>query len=98
MSNTSGGRLFMKLSILRLVSITIGGMAIMVVCVYINYINLIEAFGSGPPYFNRTVNMDKWSDPIPFLVVLDSTVIAIFCGVFWFFTKFKKKGDINPRE
>ncbi|MBB6051790.1 hypothetical protein HNQ39_003600 [Armatimonas rosea] len=27
-----------------------------------------EAYGSGPPYYNRTVNMDKWSDPTPQLL------------------------------
>nr|WP_309690726.1 hypothetical protein [Armatimonas sp.] len=29
---------------------------------------LDESYGSGPPYFSRTVNMDKWSDPTPQLL------------------------------
>jgi len=79
----------MKQSILRLIILTIS-ILIVIACIYINYINLIEAFGSGPPYYDRTTNMDKWSDPIPFLVALDLAVIAIFGGLIWLFTKFKK--------
>ncbi len=45
--------------------------------VYINYINLAEAFGSGPPYYNRTTNMDKWENPIPFLLLIDIVIIVM---------------------
>ncbi len=90
MPNTSYGRLPMKVSILRSVIVTIG-ILIVVACTYINYINLVEAFGSGPPYFDRTTNMDKWSNPIPFLVLLDIAVIIILGGLIWFFTKIWKK-------
>ncbi len=90
MPNTSYGRLPMKVSILRSVIVTIG-ILIVVTCTYINYINLVEAFGSGPPYFDRTTNMDKWSNPIPFLVLLDIAVIIILGGLIWFFAKIWKK-------
>ncbi len=90
MPNTSYGRLPMKVSILRSVIVTIG-ILIVVACTYINYINLVEAFGSGPPYFDRTTNMDKWSNPIPFLVLLDIAVIIILGGLIWFFAKIWKK-------
>ncbi len=45
--------------------------------VYINYINLDEAFGSGSPYYNRTTNMDKWENPIPFLLLIDMVIIVV---------------------
>ena len=43
---------------------------------WINYTQLIEAFGSGPPYYGLTTNMDKWSNPLPFLITID--IITIF--------------------
>lgn len=43
----------------------------------INYYSLIEAYGSGAPYYSRTTNMDKWSNPIPYLAILDSVMVAI---------------------
>lgn len=44
---------------------------------YINVQSLVEAYGSGPPYFGRTTNMDKWSDPLPGLLLLDALVLLI---------------------
>ncbi|MBL9040042.1 MAG: hypothetical protein JNM83_00485 [Myxococcales bacterium] len=44
---------------------------------FINYQSLAESYGSGPPYFGRTTNMDKWSDPLPGLVMLDGLVLLI---------------------
>ncbi len=79
----------MKQSIL-LLAVVIINILIVIVCIYINYINLIEAYGDGAPYYGRTTNMDKWSDPIPFLVALNIVTIAIISGSIWFFTKFKK--------
>ena len=29
-----------------------------------------EAYGSGPPYYGRTTNMDKWTSPLPTLTAL----------------------------
>jgi len=43
---------------------------------YFNYISLIEAYGSGPPYYSRTTNMDKWSNPLPLLIVVDILILA----------------------
>nr|WP_110384885.1 hypothetical protein [Paraburkholderia silvatlantica] len=43
-----------------------------------NVINFSEAYGSGPPYYSRTTNMDKWSSPLPLLTVVDAvSVLAI---------------------
>jgi len=57
--------------------------------IWINYINLNEAFGSGSPYYGQTANMDKWSNPIPILLFLDIVVIIIVAslvklGVYYF--------------
>lgn len=38
---------------------------------FVNYSLIVEAFGSGPPHYGRTTNMDKWSDPRPALLALD---------------------------
>ena len=46
--------------------------AVTVVLVVASYHALIEAYGPGPPYFGRTTNMDKWSDPLPVLLLVDS--------------------------
>ncbi|WP_202815324.1 hypothetical protein [Aureimonas sp. AU12] len=37
---------------------------------------LIGAYGSGAPYYGRTTNMDKWTDPLPWLLPLDLVMIA----------------------
>ena len=44
---------------------------------WFNYSLLVEAFGSGPPYFGRTTNMDKWRDPRPALAILDAIAILL---------------------
>ncbi len=31
---------------------------------------LREAYGAGPPYYGRTVNMDKWTSPWALLAVV----------------------------
>ena len=43
----------------------------------INIQSLSEAYGSGPPYFGRTTNMDKWESPLPGLAMLDGLVLLI---------------------
>lgn len=55
------------------------GVAAVVVlaCVAFSVAALTEAFGSGPPYFGRTVNMDKWHDPMPILIVADSIALIV---------------------
>jgi len=46
------------------------------IAVIATYLALSEAYGSGPPYFGRTQNMDKWSNPIPVLAVVDLVCVA----------------------
>lgn len=48
--------------------------------VALNGFNLVEAYGSGAPYYSRTTNMDKWSDPLPALYLTDSVTVALAVG------------------
>ena len=57
-------------------------------CVYVNVISLQEAFGTGPPYYGRTTNMDKWHNPIPFLAVLDLGLAGLICSLLWIRSKY----------
>ncbi len=59
--------------------------AVVVVVVAFNAFNLHEAYGSGPPYYSRTTNMDKWTSPIPVLGVLDvlATIAIAFYACWW---------------
>lgn len=47
---------------------------------WINYGSLVEAYGSGPPHYGRTVNMDKWSDPLPGLLMLDVPALLMLAA------------------
>ncbi|WP_322059356.1 hypothetical protein [Paraburkholderia sp. J63] len=42
-----------------------------------NWINLNEAYGSGPPYYSRTTNMDKWTNPLPVLAAVDVFAVLV---------------------
>jgi hypothetical protein len=44
---------------------------------WLNYDQLHEAYGSGPPFFSRTTNMDKWASPLPSLIILDGIGLLI---------------------
>lgn len=59
-----------------------------------NVISLNEAYGGGPPYYSRTTNMDKWSSPLPVLVVVD--VIAGLMIAACVFALLKRPS--NPHE
>lgn len=64
----------------------IGGVitALVLVIAAFNFVNLVEAFGSGPPYYGRTTNMDKWSNPVPMLVVVDLLGLVAIGGYVWY--------------
>ncbi|OMH39752.1 hypothetical protein BGP75_01470 [Motiliproteus sp. MSK22-1] len=65
--------------------------ALLIACgIYINYITLSEAYGAGPPYYGQTANMDKWSDPIPFLAVLDIAATAVLSVLGGIYLRLKK--------
>ncbi|MBB5411510.1 hypothetical protein OKW30_001120 [Paraburkholderia sp. Clong3] len=52
-------------------------LALVVAVAAFNVINLDEAYGSGEPYYSRTTNMDKWSDPLPVLAVVDGVAVIV---------------------
>ncbi|SEC72432.1 hypothetical protein SAMN02787142_1854 [Burkholderia sp. WP9] len=62
-------------------------LSVVVVCAVLlatgalNVCNLTEAYGSGAPYYSRSINMDKWTDPLPILGALDAAVL--FAVVLW---------------
>jgi hypothetical protein len=64
-------RLFAAAAVALLVIAIVGG------CAWVNYVALTEAFGSGPPYYGQTTNMDKWSNPLPMLVAIDAAVLLV---------------------
>jgi hypothetical protein len=49
---------------------------IVAILAWLHYDMLWEAYGSGPPYYGRTTNMDKWSSPWPVLLVADGICAA----------------------
>lgn len=52
-------------------------LVVAVAVLYVNVINLWEAYGSGPPHYGRTTNMDKWTNPWPALLILDGIALAV---------------------
>lgn len=54
---------------------------------WLNYDALCEAYGSGPPYYSRTTNMDKWNNPLPGLVPIDALAILVSAAAFAMFRK-----------
>lgn len=46
-----------------------------------NVLNLNEAYGDGPPYYARTINMDKWTDPRPALAAIDAVTVLLIAAV-----------------
>jgi hypothetical protein len=51
--------------------------AIWVLTLTLCTIAVVDAYGSGPPYFGRTTNMDKWTSPIPYLAVLVTSAVFL---------------------
>jgi len=47
--------------------------------IHINIDTIIGAYGSGPPYYGRTTNMDKWESPLAALAILDILSITMIC-------------------
>ena len=57
---------------------------------YINFDAITGAFGDGPPYYSRMTNMDKWENPVPYLIAIDLIflVVALYVKK-WILRKFK---------
>lgn len=63
------------------------GVALCLGTAWINFSALYEAYGSGPPYFSRTTNMDKWKDPLPYLIAADLLVLVVASFAFRYWLK-----------
>ncbi|WP_455733162.1 hypothetical protein, partial [Burkholderia stabilis] len=62
---------------MRVRRILVGAVLLVVLALVVvfNVVNVSEAYGDGPPYYARTVNMDKWSDPLPVLGAVDALML-----------------------
>lgn len=65
----------MNLKMRGCVLISLGAVAV-AAAAFVTYEAIHEAFGSGPPYYSRSTNMDKWSNPLPIIVVVDTLALA----------------------
>lgn len=63
------------------------GSALLLIGIWINFEVLVDAFGSGPPYYSRSVNMDKWTNPLPYLIPADVLVIGLAVVALRFYIK-----------
>ncbi|WP_455727055.1 hypothetical protein, partial [Burkholderia stabilis] len=63
---------------MRVRRILVGAVLLVVLALVVvfNVVNVSEAYGDGPPYYARTVNMDKWSDPLPVLGAVDALMLV----------------------
>lgn len=62
-----------------------------IVCIIaFNVMNLIEAYGNGPPYYARTTNMDKWENPLPVLFLVELITFIIILGYCFYLKKRKR--------
>ncbi|MES1207277.1 MAG: hypothetical protein ABUS79_15175 [Pseudomonadota bacterium] len=57
--------------------------AVVVACVFIDYRILSEAYGDGPPYYGGTVNMDKWTNPVPLVLAVQGVGVATIGLLLW---------------
>lgn len=48
---------------------------------WITYDVVVESYGPGPPYYGRTTNMDKWTNPVPGLLAIDLPGLGIAIGL-----------------
>lgn len=51
------------------------------VLAWANYGVIAESYGSGPPYYGRTTNMDKWTNPVPGLLAIDLPGLGLAGGL-----------------
>jgi hypothetical protein len=60
---------------------------------FVSYEALVEAYGSGAPYYSRTTNMDKWRNPLPEIVFADLLVAAVAGVLVWSGARKLRKPD-----
>jgi hypothetical protein len=52
-------------------------LAIVVLLVAFNVVNLREAHGDGPPHYARVANMREWINPLPVVIAVDLATALI---------------------
>ena len=58
-------------------------LAVVILVGAFNVLSLNEAFGDGPPYYAQTTNMDKWTDPLPMLVIVDAFTVLLVASTLY---------------
>ena len=53
------------------------GAVVVLLAAVANYTIVTEFYGSGPPYYGRTKNLDKWSNPLPILGFINGGAAAL---------------------
>jgi multisubunit Na+/H+ antiporter MnhC subunit len=72
-------------------ALTILFLAILATTLVLDYNTYVEFYGSGPPYYNQTTNMDKWVDPMPGLIITNSISFVISTTIVLTIWKIRKK-------
>lgn len=67
----------MKLNQIGIVLFSIALLVAKGLIVVLNVIELNDFYGSGPPHFSRMTNMDKWTNSLPVLGVIDGVTILL---------------------
>ncbi|AOJ78899.1 MULTISPECIES: hypothetical protein [Burkholderia] len=53
--------------------------AILLTCAF-NAISLNAAYGDGPPYYARSTDMDKWTNPLPLPGMVDGAMLVVIAA------------------
>ncbi|MFM0592295.1 hypothetical protein [Paraburkholderia dilworthii] len=63
----------------KLITIILGSLLLVMLALVIafNVLNLQEAYGGGPPHYSMTTNMDKWTNPLPTLGIINGITLLI---------------------
>jgi hypothetical protein len=67
----SSGRGILRFRLLGFLLCALSAVIILAL-IFFTYMAISEAFGSGPPYYGRSTNMDKWSNPVPILTCVNA--------------------------
>ena len=63
---------------------------------YIHYLTYQDIFGENAPYQGMTINMDKFSNPLPILAFIDLGVFLLWVGIYFLFQR-KSKNIISAK-
>lgn len=59
---------------------------------WVTYDVALESYGSGPPYYGRTTNMDKWTNPAPGLLAIDLPGLGVAGGLVYLGLRLRRAG------